>query len=216
MIKLFFSTGIVLIGIQAALAQSNDVRKLVKDAFASNDQIQAAAHLDQAYQKDTEDFVEELAFVICYDKQKAQAALPLLSKLIERHPDDKYLYHLRGCGKIVLGDYDNAITDASKVIEMEPFFSAAYDMRAFAFSQKGDEASCRRDKEAKLDAERKLRVALTTCEAKIKEDPLNAALYIERARYQELQGKKKDAEADRQKAAELLKAQREKQTATEK
>ena len=65
MIKLVLSTGIVLIGIQAAIAQSNDVRKLVKDAFASNDQIQVAAHLDQAYQKDTEDFVEELAFVIC-------------------------------------------------------------------------------------------------------------------------------------------------------
>ena len=116
MIKLVLSTGIVLIGIQAAIAQSNDVRKLVKDAFASNDQIQVAAHLDQAYQKDTEDFVEELAFVICYDKQKAQAALPLLSKLIERHPDDKYLYHLRGCGKIVLGDYDNCLLYTSRCV----------------------------------------------------------------------------------------------------
>jgi tetratricopeptide (TPR) repeat protein len=214
--KFTYFTSIALVSVQTVLAQRNDVRKLVKDAFASNDQIQAVAHLDQAYQEDSEDFVEELAFTICNDKEKARTALPLLSTLIKRHPDDKYLYHLRGCGKVVLGDYDNAIVDASKVVEIEPLFSAAYGLRAFAFAQKGDEISCLRDKEAKLDAEKKLEMALTTCEAKIKDDPFNITLYIERARYRELQGKKQDAKADRQKAAELQKEKQEREKLNEK
>lgn len=216
MIKFTIFMIVALASVQTVLAQKNDVRKLLKDAFASNDQIQAVAHMDQAYQEDTEDFVEELAFTICNDKEKARTALPLLSTLIERHPNDKYLYHLRGCGKVVLRDYDNAIVDASKVVEIEPLFSAAYGLRAFAFEQKGDGIRCRRDRDAKLDAEKKLEMALTTCEAKIKDDPSNTALYIERARYRELQGKKQDAKADRQKAAELLKEKQEREKLNEK
>jgi tetratricopeptide (TPR) repeat protein len=210
MTKFVCLVSIALINVQIVHARENSAGKLIKDAFASSDQDRAILYLDQAYRLDNEDFAEELAFAIHNDKEKARTALPWLSALIAKHPNNKYLYHLRGCGKLVIEEYETAIDDISKAIEIEPLFSGAYSVRAFAFKQKGDEIRYRRDMDAKLVAEKKVETVLNTCETRIRKSPLDATLYIERAKYRELQGKKQDAKADRQKAADIQRAQQEK------
>ena len=66
------------------------------------------------------------------------------------------------------------------------------------------------------EARKKGNWRLNDCDRMIKRQSDNPRLYRNRAALKEEIGDSAGAEADRQKAAELLKAQREKQTATEK
>jgi len=62
----------------------------------------------------------------------------LAASVIGRKPDDAIAYYNRGATYKLKGDFDRAIADFSKAIELKPDYAAAYDARGLVHVAKGD------------------------------------------------------------------------------
>ncbi|MCU7858980.1 MAG: tetratricopeptide repeat protein [Candidatus Thiodiazotropha sp. (ex Lucinoma kastoroae)] len=81
-------------------------------------------------------------------------AINLYDKAINVNPNDAYIYFNRGAAKLNLGDFDGAIADFTKTIELNPKLkSPAYKSRAMAKRMKGDEEGAKRDMKIYYDGE---------------------------------------------------------------
>lgn len=68
-----------------------------------------------------------------FDDGKYEEAIANLDRAIEKNPDSKNAYLLRGASYDYIGQYDQAIQDYSRAIEIDPQFVAAYNNRGSVY-----------------------------------------------------------------------------------
>jgi tetratricopeptide (TPR) repeat protein len=67
-------------------------------------------------------------------------------RLLHFHPNDAQAYYNRGNCYLHKKDYDRALADFSKAIEINPNLGVAYNNRAFIYEKKGDTARAEADR----------------------------------------------------------------------
>jgi tetratricopeptide (TPR) repeat protein len=85
------------------------------------------------------------------DRGDYPAAIALLDRLIEQHPDCAMDYNNRGLMYFQNGQYDEAIADYNKAIELNPRLDNAYNNRANYYAALGNLARAIADYETALD-----------------------------------------------------------------
>lgn len=208
---------IVLAGtIGSCKVRGETVKELVAGAFNETNQVQAIERMAKAFHIDQDRTIEGVIWGAYGDPPDRGRAIMLLTKLLELKPDIKEAYLTRGLQKAALKDFDGAIADMTEAIMIEPLYSDAYGFRSEFRREKGDTEGAQRDEKQAAAIRKKGDWKMKELEKRIAESPDDPQLYSLRAHYRDRIEDVKGAEADRQKAAELLKAQQEKQTATEK
>src|SRR5712691_8501730 len=64
-------------------------------------------------------------------------AIKLLDSVLKTNPDDTLALFGRGTAQTGKKDYDRAIVDFSRAIELQPSRGSFYEARGFAYQQKG-------------------------------------------------------------------------------
>jgi len=95
------------------------------------------------------------------DAHDYQGALKDLDKIAETHPDNDQVFFNRGYVYLDLKDYDNAITNFSKAIEINDFFMSRF-ARAKAYYEKGLLDKAIEDYESGIDQKNKVRQVILT------------------------------------------------------
>jgi len=74
----------------------------------------------------------------CLDSRDHELRIKGCSAIILRNPKDVIAYHNRGEAYGLKGDFDRAIADYNKAIELNPNYAPAYNSRGRAYTSKGD------------------------------------------------------------------------------
>ena len=74
----------------------------------------------------------------CLDSKDHELRIKGCSAIILRNPNDVIAYHNRGDAYGQKGDFDHAIADYTKAIELNPNYAPAYNSRGRAYTSKGD------------------------------------------------------------------------------
>ena len=74
----------------------------------------------------------------CLDSKNHDLRIKGCSAIILRNPKDLIAYHNRGDAYGLKGDFDRAISDYNKAIELNPNYAPAYNSRGRAYTSKGD------------------------------------------------------------------------------
>jgi tetratricopeptide (TPR) repeat protein/tRNA A-37 threonylcarbamoyl transferase component Bud32 len=112
-----------------------------------------------------------------------RAVIAMCDQLLAKDPNNVDALLLRANAKNMIGDYEGALADATKALELQPS-SEAYDARAWALNHLGRNAE-----------------ALKDADAALKINPKDAVAFLNRATANEGLGKAADALADYKKAA---------------
>lgn len=86
-----------------------------------------------------------------------QKAIARLDERIAGSPADVSAYIERGMLKLKIGDYNGAIGDANRILELDPDFAAAYELRAKARTELGNLEGARADRERSFELLREAR-----------------------------------------------------------
>jgi tetratricopeptide (TPR) repeat protein len=74
----------------------------------------------------------------CLDQKAGDVRIEACSRVIGTTPQDAAAYYNRGSTYQQKGDFDRAIADFSKAIELKANYDAAYNARGLVYAAKGD------------------------------------------------------------------------------
>ena len=74
----------------------------------------------------------------CLDSHNRDLSIKGCSEVIRHDANDPVAYFLRGTAYRLNGDWDHALADYSKAIELNPKYAQAYSSRGLVYASKGD------------------------------------------------------------------------------
>lgn len=74
----------------------------------------------------------------CLNQRAGDATIEACSRVIGTTPQDATAYYNRGASYRQAGDFDRAISDFNKAVELKPSYGAAYNARGLVHAAKGD------------------------------------------------------------------------------
>ncbi len=98
----------------------------------------ASLFLDGSIQyTETEDY-RSLGKEAFYEKQDFKEAIEMLTKAIEKDPEDAFSFDVRGRSKMMLGDTQGSLEDFNKAVEITPDNEDLYVLRGHAYKAIGN------------------------------------------------------------------------------
>jgi len=210
-----FLIGFSLISLLSVHAEEKTIKELAREVLVQTNRHSSASLLIDALRQD-EDEAKREVIAQSYNVADHEKVISVMDALIKLYPTEKEAYVIRALRKSEVGELDSAMSDLTKATELDPLFSDGFGLRGELKRRKGDMEGYKQDELLAAEARKTGNWRLNDCDRMIKRQPDNPRLYRNRAALKEEIGDSAGAEADRQKAAELLKAQRGKQTTTEK